>query len=106
MYEIQTDEFQPENFHAGGFPIIPKSGATNEDILKYSLVAQGRGESIVNVTTENLDNICGIAAADSSNGKVVYYQTGEFFGNSIVLPEGVTLDQVIPICRKLSIFLK
>ncbi len=105
MYEIQTDEFQPENFHAGGFPIIPKAGTTNEDILKYSLVAQGE-DGIVNATSATLDKICGIAAADSSNGKVVYYQTGEFFGNSIVLPEGATLDQVVPICRKLSIFLK
>jgi len=105
MYEIQTDELYMENFHAGGFPIIPTAGVTSEDIVKHALVAQG-ADGIVNATSATLDSICGIAAADSSNGQVVYYQTGEFFANSIVLPEGVTLDQVIPICRKLSIFLK
>ncbi len=105
MYEIQTDELHMENFHAGTFPVIPKAGTASEDIGKHALVAQG-ADGIVNATAATLDSICGIAAADSSNGQVVYYQTGEFFGDSIILPEGVTLDQVVPICRKLSIFLK
>ena len=73
---------------------------------KYAPVAE-TADGIEEVTAATLDKLVGIAAdVPDDGGNVVYYMTGDFNAEAVVLPEGVTLDALKPACRKLSIFLK
>lgn len=117
MYEIKTDQTSPVNFFAGDFPIVTdvgdvKEGATVRKYAPVALTAAGIVEAEApageggTATPGNLDSICGIAAADSTDGGVVYYLTGEFFAAALTLPDGVTVEALKPAFRKLGIFLK
>lgn len=119
MYEIGKNELSAENFIAGGFPIVTEWGNVKEgaNIRKFAPVIDGENgiEEITaaalptageNASTGSLDKIVGIAADDSSNGKVIYYLTGEFFANALTLPSGVTAKDIKPALRKIGIFLK
>lgn len=116
MYEIQTDQTSPVNFFAGDFPIVTDVGDVkkNATVRKYApvaLTADGIVEAEAPTSGEttkpgNLDKLCGIAAADSTDGGVVYYLTGEFFADALTLPDGVTVEALKPAFRKLGIFLK
>lgn len=119
MYEIQENTLTAENFIAGPFPVVTESGniKTGATIRKYApLVETADGiEEITaaalpttgeNASSGSLDTIIGIAADEPSGGKVVYYMTGEFFGDALTLPEGVTVSDIKPTMRKLGIFLK
>ena len=97
MYGIEERTYTPDNFFRGFFPAVPEHGTVKDGatVRKYAPVA------------ETLDKLVGIAAdAPDDGGNVVYYMTGDFNAEAVVLPEGVTLDALKPACRKLSIFLK
>lgn len=119
MYEIKHNALIPENFIAGSFPMATDIGVVKEGatIRKLAPIIEGENglEEITaaalpttgeNASPGSLDKLVGIAADDSDNGKVVYYLTGEFFGNALTLPEGVTTKDIKPALRKLGIFLK
>lgn len=119
MYEIEKNALSAENFIAGPFPIVTEWGNVEEGVTvrKYAPVIDGENgiEEITaaalpttgtNASPGSLDKIVGIAADDSSNGKVIYYLTGEFFSNALTLPSGVTANDIKPALRKIGIFLK
>lgn len=125
MYEIKNTEFIPENFFAGDYPVKTDVGPVKDGaaIRKHAPVVRGAegieeftadmlpaettdGESGENVVTGTFDTLLGIAAEDSDGGEVVYYLTGEFFGEALILPDGVTAAALKPAFRKLGIFLK
>ncbi len=119
MYGIEENTLSAENFIAGAFPIATEWGNVKEGatIHKYAPVIESEdgikeitaadlptaGE---NATAGSLDKLVGIAAEDSSNGKVIYYLTGEFFANALTLPSDVTAKDIKPALRKIGIFLK
>ena len=94
MYEIKTGEYTPDNFFRGFFPAVPEHGTVKDGatVRKYAPVAE---------TADGIE-----ADVPDVEGNVVYYMTGDFNAEAIVLPDGVTLDALKPACRKLSIFLK
>ena len=107
MFDINTMEHMPENFFAGSFPIATdfdtiKTGAT---VRRHAPVIMG-ANGIEEASATTLDKLIGIAAAEPSGEEVIYYLTGEFFTQAIVLPTGVTAEALKPALRKLSIFLK
>ena len=107
MFEIQRDTHEPLNFIAGDFPIIReavkiKTGAVIRERAPVVLGETGIEEA----TVDTIDDIYGIAAAVPSGDGIVTYLTGEFFGGALILPDGVTVDAIKPILRKLSIFLR
>lgn len=119
MYEITNTEFTPENFIAGDFPMKTDFGPVKNGakIRKYAPVVQGENgieeitAAMIPTTGEDategaLNTLIGIAADEPSGGEVVYYLTGEFFSEALVLPDGVTADDIKPAFRKLGIFLK
>ena len=119
MYEIQTNTLTPENYVAGPFPIVTDTGAVKEgaEIRKLAPIVEDtdglREIAAADLPTTggsasvgSLDKIVGIAADDSSGGKAVYFCTGEFFGNALTLPEGVTAKDLKSAMRKIGIFLK
>ena len=59
------------------------------------------------VTADTVEDIYGIAAADSDeDGNVVIYLTGEFFAETLVYPDTVTAEELKAALRKLSIFME
>lgn len=107
MYEVKESAYAPENFFAGSFPIAKDFGEikANATIRKHAPVVQGEN-GIEEATAATLANLVGIAADEPSDNEVVYYLTGEFFTEAIVLPTGVTAEALKPALRKLGIFLK
>lgn len=108
MYGINKATYTPNNFYLGCFPVIPEHGTIKEGAIvrKHVPIAQGT-DGLEEVTTENLKQIVGITADEpDDNGNIVYYQTGEFNSESVILPDGVTIDELRAACRSLSIFLK
>jgi len=107
MYEINTDQTTPVNLFAGEYPVVTeaaqvKTGATVRRRAPVIKTADG----ITEATAAGLSDLYGIAAADSTDGGVVCYLTGEFFADALVLPDGVTIEALKPAFRKLGIFLK
>ena len=115
MYDIKTAELKAENFLAGDFPVVMDFGKvkTKATIRKRAVLVQSE-DGIEELTKEmisadegkGLDNIIGIAAEEPSGDEVVYYATGEFFAEGLILPDGVTAADIKPACRKLGIFIK
>lgn len=117
MYDIERRSVEPKNFFAGDFPIVPESGTAAVDIPEYTPVttnadgkitpiaaATGSGDT---ATPATIGDVIGITAeAAEKDGPVVYYQTGEFFAAAINMPAGVTMAELKPALRKLTIFLK
>lgn len=107
MYQIEKDQFAPEKFLAGDFPVVRKnypikgSGAIQQHM---PVVIDAAGAEAVQAATAAKVN--GIAAADGENGQVICYLTGEFFADSLVLPSGVTAESLEPALRTVSIFLR
>lgn len=108
MYGINEATYTPDNFYRGGFPAVPEHGTIKDGatVRKHAPVALG-ADGLEEVTAATLNQLVGITADDPDDGgNVVYYQTGEFNGEAVVLPDGVTLDALKAACRPLSIFLK
>lgn len=106
MYEIKTGSTAPDNFYRGFFPAVPdhgtvKSGATIRAHAPVVLGADGLEEA----TAATLDKLVGISADASDGDEVVYYQTGDFNPDALVMAADVTLELLKPACRKLCIFL-
>lgn len=107
MYEIKTDQTTPVNFFAGDFPVVTEVGEVAEGVTvrKYTPVVLSDGK-VSEAAAGTIDNLCGVAADNSTDGGVVYYLTGEFFADALTLPSGVTVEALKPAFRKLGIFLK
>ncbi|MBD5117616.1 MAG: hypothetical protein HDT37_00585 [Clostridiales bacterium] len=107
MYEIKRDELTRKNVLAGDFPIVKDVGEVKdgETVRQYAPVIQ-TADGISEATADGLGDLYGVAAADSTDGGVVVYLTGEFFADGLTLPDGVTVEALKPAFRKLNIFLK
>lgn len=109
MYEVKEYAYEPERFLAGDMPVGKEVMECAEDaeIKARSLVSQEGGKAVAYTgTAGSLTVPYGIAAADAENGQVVVYLSGEFFGEALVLPEGVTAEDVTPLARENGIFIK
>ena len=84
MYEINTHRHEPKNFFAGDFPTLTETGIA------------GAALDVVGIT----------AAAAEAEEPAVYYMTGEFFAEALVLPDGVEMEALKDAFRKISIFLR
>lgn len=116
-YEVETRSTVPKNFFAGDFPTLPETGTAGEKLAEHTPVtinedgevvavaaASGSGESAKAATT---GDVVGITAEAAESGEpVVYYMTGEFFGDALNLPEGVEIEDIKDSLRRLSIFLR
>ncbi len=100
--------YSPKMVHAGDFPVVTDSGTVAEDntILELMPVTLGTDGKIYAVTAETVANVYALAAENAEAGQeVVYYLTGQFFGDSIEVPAGTTAADFKAPFRKLNIFL-
>lgn len=110
MYETKTYENMPNEFIAGMMPVGTEGLVvkTGEEIKAKSLVKLDGGEAAAYTKADGTASTIpyGIAAADAESGQVVVYLSGEFRGDQLSLPEGVTVDAVKPLLRENGIYLK
>lgn len=110
MYEIETRKHEPKNFFAGDFPTLPETGVAGAALEECMPVAKNADGKIVPVTApadgEAMDVVGIAAAAVEADEPAVYYMTGEFFAEALVLPDGVEIEALKDAFRKISIFLR
>lgn len=100
--------YTPKMVNAGTFPVVTDSGtvAEGETIIELMPVVLGADGKIKAVTADTVANVYGLAAENAEAGEeVVFYLSGEFFGDSIEVPAGTTAADFKAPFRKLSIFL-
>ena len=110
MYEIETRKQEPKNFFAGEFPTLPETGVAGAALEACMPVAKNADGKLVPVTApaEGKEmEVVGIAAAAAEEDEpAVYYMTGEFFAEALVLSDGVEIEALKDAFRKISIFLR
>lgn len=103
---VERRSQEAANFIAGDYPIVTDAGTAEGDIKQYVPVVIEE-EKVKAATSETINNVIGIAAEEAANGEeVVFYLTGEYFADALVLPSDVTVAALKPVLRKLGIFLK
>ena len=89
--------YKPENLLAGPFPVVTETGTAAEAIKKHMPITAAMKPVAKS----------GSSTEDAEVGKeFIYYCTGEFFAESIVMPSDVTLDDIKQPCRKLNIYFR
>ena len=110
MYEIDTRKHEPKNFFAGDFPTLPETGVAGAKLEECMPVAKNADGKIVPAAAAEEGKemaVVGIAAAAAEEDEpAVYYMTGEFFAEALVLPDGVEIEALKDAFRKISIFLR
>ena len=108
MFDINVATKTMDNFKAGPFPIATDYGekAAGATIRARAPVSKDAGGKLSETTAATVNDVVGISAAEPSGNEVVFYLTGEFFTQALVLPNGVTAGALKPALRKLSIFLR
>lgn len=110
MYEIETRKHEPKNFFAGDFPTLPETGTAGAALEECMPVAKNADGKIVPAAAPAEGaavDVVGIAAAAAGKDEpAVYYMTGEFFADALVLPDGVGIEALKDAFRKISIFLR
>lgn len=110
MYEIETRKHELKNFFAGDFPTLPETGVAGAAIEECMPVAKNADGKIVPVEApaegETMEVVGIAAAAAEADEEAVYYMTGEFFAEALLLPDGVKIEALKDAFRKISIFLR
>lgn len=116
---VKTFRHDPEYFEAGTHPIakavktaavdIPARAPvvlnSDGELALITVTTTGSGETAkTTVTTTGLYGI--VPEAAEKDEDAVVYLTGEFFADSLTLPEGVTDADVETPLRNIGIFLK
>lgn len=99
--------YNPKMVHAGDYPVVTDSGtvAEGETIVELMPVTLANG-TLKAVTKDTIADVYGLAAEDAQEGEeLVFYMTGQFFGEAIAVPEGTTAADFKAPFRKLGIFL-
>ena len=101
--------YKPRMVHAGDYPVVTGSGtvAEKETILGLMPVTLGADGRLSAVTASTVADVYGIAADKAEAGEeAVIYLTGQFFGDALELPEGITAADLKAPFRRLGIFLE
>lgn len=116
---VKTFRHEPEYFEAGTHPIAKAVKTAAVDIPAHAPVVlnsdgelalitvttTGSGETAkTTVTTTGMYGI--VPEATEKDEDAVVYLTGEFFADSLTLPEGATAADVETPLRNIGIFLK
>ena len=108
---VKTFTHQEQYFEAGPHPISKAVKTAAEDVpARAPVVLNADGKLALvtvsgkTVTTTGLYGIAPEAIEKDTEG--VVYLTGEFFADSLTLPEGATAAQVEVPLRNIRIFLK
>lgn len=104
---VQKFRTEPRYFEAGGYPVAKAVKVAAENLEAQAPVALDDSGNLVAVTAANKANIYGLlpdSIRADEEGPV--WLTGEYFADSLVLPEGMTAADIEADLRKIGIFLK
>lgn len=106
--EKQTFSTAPEYFIAGAnIDIATAVKTAAADLEAHAPVALDADGKLAAVTAENMGSIYGVLPEAVASGEdAVVYLTGEYFADSLALPDGVTAADVEVPLRNIGIFLK
>lgn len=115
---IKTFRHEPEYFEAGLHPIAKATKIAAEDLEAHApvvlnaagqlaaITATTSGEGDAAVTTVTADGLYGVVPEAAAAGEeTVVYLTGEFFADSLALPDGVKAADIEIALRNIGIFL-
>lgn len=116
---IKTFRHEQEYFEAGLHPIAKATKTAAVDLPAHAPVVLNKdgkldlvtvttsGEGDAAVTTVTTDGLYGVLPEAAAAGEeAVVYLTGEFFADSLALPEGAAPADVETALRNIGIFLK
>lgn len=110
MYEIETRKHEPKNFFAGDFPTLTETGIAGVALEEHMPITKNAEGKLIPVSApaegKELE-VTGITAAAAGKGEpIVYYITGEFFADALLVGDEVEMEELKDALRKFSIFLK
>lgn len=101
------ETYKPKMIFAGDFPVVKDmavaaEGETISELMPVTLDSDGKVKA---VTADTISDIYGLAAEEAESGQqTAVYLTGQFFSESVNLPEGITLSGIKVQLRKIGIF--
>lgn len=104
---VRTFSTEPDYFEAGTYPVAKAVKVAAADIPAHAPVVLDSGGKLALVTSATAANVYGLtpdSIRKDEEGPV--YLTGEFFADSLTLPDGVTAADVETPLRSIGIFLK
>ena len=107
MYEIEKQNYLPDNIYAGDFPVEISVETANAKLEKNTVVALNAQGKLEQATAENLANIYGITAdkATEAGAKIAVYLTGAYRAEALNYGT-TTADKVKLPLRNIGIFIK
>lgn len=104
---VKTYRYEPHHFEAGTGPVAKAVKAAAADIPAHAPVALDADGKLALLTAANKASVYGLTPDSiraDEEGPV--WLTGEYFADSLALPEGVTVADVEVPLRNIGIFLK
>ncbi len=91
----------------GDYPVAKGVKVAAEDLAAHAPVALDGSGKLVAVTAANKGSVYGLLPDSvKADGETPVYLTGEFFADSLELPEGMSAADIEDDLRKIGIFLK
>lgn len=103
----KTYRYDPHHFEAGVGPVAKAAKVAAADIPAHAPVALDGDGKLTLLTADNKASVYGLVPDSiraDEEGPV--WLTGEYFADSLVLPEGMTAADVETALRNIGIFLK
>lgn len=104
---VKTYRYDPHHFEAGTGPVAKAVKKAAADIPAHAPVALDGDGKLALLTADNKASVYGLVPDSiraDEEGPV--WLTGEYFADSLVLPEGMTAADVETALRNIGIFLK
>ena len=104
---VKTYRFDPHHFEAGVGPVAKAVKVAAADIPAHAPVTLDSDGKLALLTADNKASVYGLVPDSiraDEEGPV--WLTGEYFADSLVLPEGMTAADVETALRNIGIFLK
>ena len=104
---VKTYRYDPHHFEAGVGPVAKAVKVAAADIPVHAPVALDGDGKLTLLTADNKASVYGLTP-DSirANEEGPVWLTGEYFADSLVLPEGMTAADIEVALRNIGIFLK
>ena len=104
---VKTYRYDPHHFEAGVGPVAKAAKVAAADIPAHAPVALDDDGKLALLTADNKASLYGLTP-DSirADEKGPVWLTGEYFADSLVLPEGMTAADIEVALRNIGIFLK
>ena len=103
----KTYRYDPHHFEAGVGPVAKAAKVAAADIPAHAPVVLDGDGKLALITADNQAGIYGLTPDSIRAGEEgPVWLTGEYFADSLALPEGVTAADVEVPLREIGIFLK